>query len=221
MTKFDFSYFWASALRFHATTSIALHGITLYLCVVMAFIRWKAMRTIQNIFMKNPRIVWYIFGSITIAVTAMCVPTYLVHEVKLIKYQRQSGTFMEVLEYYTVDISDYALENRCEVFKANLWIIGIFLKVTLDLKKVNTKKFQAIPCFLLLWFTSALMFRLHKNNVKRAMLLYSKSNKGARKMKRNYDRTTFTLIVVLTVFLVSALFRIRITQNVLISRYTL
>lgn len=137
ITIFDFSYFWASALRFHATTSISLHGITLYLCVVMAFIRWKAMRTVQNIFMKNPKIVWYLFGTITVTVTAMCVPTYLVHEVKLIRYKQQNGIYMELMEYYTVDISQYALENKCEVFKANLWIIGIFLKVIWDLKMVN------------------------------------------------------------------------------------
>uniref|UniRef100_A0AC34R575 Uncharacterized protein n=1 Tax=Panagrolaimus sp. JU765 TaxID=591449 RepID=A0AC34R575_9BILA len=147
-----FSYFWASALRFHATASIGLHGITLYLCVVMAFIRWKAMRTVQSIFLKSPRIVWYVFGAITFSVSLLCIPTYLVHDVKPVQLRSQNDVFMELVNYYTVDISAYALQNKCEVFKANLWIIGVFLK--------------AIPCFLLLWFTSALMMRLHKNNQK-------------------------------------------------------
>uniref|UniRef100_A0A914YA08 G-protein coupled receptors family 1 profile domain-containing protein n=1 Tax=Panagrolaimus superbus TaxID=310955 RepID=A0A914YA08_9BILA len=145
------------------------------------------MRTAQSIFMKKPKIVWYIFFGIAAIVAVLCIPTYYVHHVKPILLRSESGKLLEIIDYYTVDISDFALQNKCKLFKTNLWIIGICLK--------------AIPCFLLLWFTLALMMRLHRNNTRRAMLLYSKSNKGARKRKQNYDRTTFTLIVVLTVFL--------------------
>jgi len=58
--------------------------------------------------------------------------------------------------------------------------------------------YKAIPCFLLLWFTLALMRRLRENNAKRAQLLKDQNKKSL-----NYDRTTFTLIVVLGVFLVN------------------
>lgn len=58
-------------------------------------------------------------------------------------------------------------------------------------------KFKAIPCFLLLWFTLALMRRLRENNTKRALLLRDQNKK-----KLKYDRTTLTLIIVLGVFLV-------------------
>lgn len=44
-------------LQIHATLSIGLHTINLYLCVTMAFIRWKAMRTSKSAVMK-PRIAW-------------------------------------------------------------------------------------------------------------------------------------------------------------------
>ena len=172
----------------------------------MAFIRWKAMRTAQSIFMKKPKIVWYTFFGIASTVCILCVPTYLVHDVKPIRLRSGSGDILEILDFYTVDISVFALQNKCKLFKANLWIIGICLKVSERHRwgdfTLRRSAFQAVPCFLLLWFTLALMMRLHQNNVKRAMLLYSKSNKGARKRKQNYDRTTFTLIVVLTVFLV-------------------
>uniref|UniRef100_A0A7E4VP26 G_PROTEIN_RECEP_F1_2 domain-containing protein n=1 Tax=Panagrellus redivivus TaxID=6233 RepID=A0A7E4VP26_PANRE len=187
----SFSYFWASALRFHATASIALHAITLYLCVLMAFIRWKAMRTTQSAFMRQPKIIWYVFATITLSVVAICVPTYMVHEVKPVRASSSKGDIVEFYDFWTVDISATALSNKCQLFKTNLWIIGVLLKVT--------------PCILLLWFTSALMNRLHKNNVRRAMLLYTKSNKGARKRKQNYDRTTFTLVVVLFVFITTEL----------------
>uniref|UniRef100_A0A914BW88 G-protein coupled receptors family 1 profile domain-containing protein n=1 Tax=Acrobeloides nanus TaxID=290746 RepID=A0A914BW88_9BILA len=177
------SYIWASLLRLHATMSIALHSITLYLCVTMAFIRLRAMRTKKTRLMK-PKNVWYIAGGIVLAVILMCVPTYMVHDVR--EKTSYSGT-----QFYTVDISELALENGCGYFKANLWVIGVCLK--------------AIPCFLLLCFTMKLMIRLQMNNAKRAMLLYNCSGKGARKCKQNYDRTTFTLIVVLSVFLLTEL----------------
>ncbi|KAI1707497.1 serpentine type 7TM GPCR chemoreceptor srw domain-containing protein [Ditylenchus destructor] len=162
-TQRGISHFWATMLRFHATSSIGLHTITLYSCVAMALIRWKAMRTTQSKLMK-PNCAIKIIAFIAVFVAFLCVPTFLVHEVT----------------------------HPQKYFKANLWIIGIALK--------------AIPCFLLLWFTLALMIRLQKNNAKRALLLFNNNNPGAlRKSRKNYDRTTFTLIVMLTVFLLTEL----------------
>uniref|UniRef100_A0A915CLT0 G-protein coupled receptors family 1 profile domain-containing protein n=1 Tax=Ditylenchus dipsaci TaxID=166011 RepID=A0A915CLT0_9BILA len=189
------SYFWATMLRFHATTSICLHTITLYSCVTMALIRWKALRTTQSRLMK-PQFAWRILGVITGAVAFMCVPTYLVHEVRQvgpISPHSTEGSEVEVIApvSYTVDISSWARSNQCLYFKGNLWIIGIVLK--------------AIPCFLLLWFTLMLMVRLQQNNAKRAMLLYSNNNSNMRKKRQNYDRTTFTLIVMLGMFLLTEL----------------
>ncbi|CAD5215561.1 unnamed protein product [Bursaphelenchus xylophilus] len=191
IVRFEFAkgltnYFWAVVLEFHATLSICLHTINLYLCVTMAFIRWKAMRTSKSAVMK-PNTAWKIFCVIALVVSVLCVPTFLVHEAHEVNLTVENTTY----SFYTVDISDWARMNRCRWFKANLWIIGIVLK--------------AIPCFLLLWFTMALMIRLHKNNAKRAMLLYTNSVKGARKRRQNYDRTTFTLIVMLTAFLLTEL----------------
>ncbi|KAF7627178.1 G_PROTEIN_RECEP_F1_2 domain-containing protein [Meloidogyne graminicola] len=142
-------HFWAKYLHLHATSSICLHTITLYMCVTMAVLRWRVM--------------------MTLLVTILCIPTYLVHEV--INF----GS-----EVFSVDISDWARSNNCRYFKLNLFIIGI-----------------AIPCFLLLWFTLALMRRLRENNTKRALLLRDQNKK-----KLKYDRTTLTLIIVLGVFLV-------------------
>jgi hypothetical protein len=117
-----------------------------------------------------------IFLVITLIVSILCIPTYLVHTV--IRVEENA---------FTVDISYWSKKNGCRWFKLNLWIIGVILK--------------SIPCFLLLWFTLALMVRLHKNNMKRAMLLQN----GSRKRRQNYDRTTLTLIVMLGVFLITEL----------------
>lgn len=87
------------------------------------------MRTAQSIFMKKPKIIWYIFFGIAGIVGILCIPTYLVHDVKPILLRSESGKLLEIIDYYTVDISDFALQNKCKLFKTNLWIIGICLKV--------------------------------------------------------------------------------------------
>ncbi|KAL7070188.1 hypothetical protein ACQ4LE_010451 [Meloidogyne hapla] len=169
------SHFWATYLHFHATSSICLHTIALYMCVTMALIRWRVMSQPFSKVVVQPIISWKIFGLTTVVVSAFCIPTYLVHDV--ISFGAN---------FFSVDISELARSNNCRYFKLNLFIIGIVLK--------------AIPCFLLLWFTLALMRRLRENNAKRALLL-----KGHNKKLLNYDRTTFTLIVVLGVFLLTEL----------------
>ncbi|KAI6238071.1 G-PROTEIN-RECEP-F1-2 domain-containing protein [Aphelenchoides fujianensis] len=164
-----FDYFWAKMLQFHATLSICLHSIALYCCVLMAFIRWKAMRTTKGAVMQ-PATAIRCFIVITVLVALFCFPTYLVHEVRGIQMPNANGNGS--FTFFTVDISKWARDQHCLIFKANLWIIGIVLK--------------AIPCFLLLWFTTALMIRLRQNNEKRSMLLY-KATKGKRR-QQNYGK---------------------------------
>ncbi|KAI6184662.1 G-PROTEIN-RECEP-F1-2 domain-containing protein [Aphelenchoides bicaudatus] len=182
------SYMWAKFLQIHATLSILLHSNTLYNSVAMAFIRWLTMRTTQSTALK-PKAAWRSFFVVTVLITILCIPTYLVHEVREIELPVVNSN--TTYKFFTVDISIWAKRNHCKWFKFNLWIIGVVLK--------------AIPCFLLLFFTMALMIRLHKNNAKRAMLLYSSNQQGTRKRRQNYDRTTLTLIVMLGVFLMTEL----------------
>ncbi|MCP9261253.1 7TM GPCR domain containing protein [Dirofilaria immitis] len=104
---------------------------------------------------------------------------------------------------YTIDISDWAIDDSCKYFKLNLWILGIALK--------------ALPCLLLCCFTILLVFRLRNNLKRRQNLLFRKyyfsdnidgkrnSNAAVRRSKRNYDRTTLTLVVMLSVFLITEL----------------
>ncbi|CAJ0585455.1 unnamed protein product, partial [Mesorhabditis spiculigera] len=177
-----FSYEWALFLRLHATGAIVLHSTTLFLCVTMAFIRWRAMRDPQSRWLR-PQLTGYLCSSVFMVIVVICIPTYIVHEV--IEY-RPSAEEHDVV-YYTVDFSQFSLKNHCRFLKMNLWLLGICLKV--------------IPCLLLSFFTIFLMILLKENNIKRTVLLYSST--GAQKRKQNYDRTTMTLIVMLAVFLLT------------------
>ena len=58
------------------------------------------------------------FLSVTTFVSLLCIPTYLVHDVV------QFGD-----NFFSVDISEWARSSKCRYFKANLFIIGIVLKV--------------------------------------------------------------------------------------------
>ncbi|PIO62875.1 hypothetical protein TELCIR_15549, partial [Teladorsagia circumcincta] len=58
---------------------------------------------------------------------------------------------------------------------------------------------KAIPCVLLFWFTIALIGRMKENKEKRKKLLKSRDDKGKR------DVTTYMLVFMVTVFLVTEL----------------
>ncbi|KAM3719859.1 G-protein coupled receptor [Dirofilaria immitis] len=189
------SYIWVVILKIHAVISIALHGITLYCCVTLAIIRWSALAQSGNSLFQ-PITSWFTTGIIAITVSAICIPTFLVHEIKVVRVDNGQLS-------YTIDISDWAIDDSCKYFKLNLWILGIALK--------------ALPCLLLCCFTILLVFRLRNNLKRRQNLLFRKyyfsdnidgkrnSNAAVRRSKRNYDRTTLTLVVMLSVFLITEL----------------
>ncbi|PIO74837.1 hypothetical protein TELCIR_03147, partial [Teladorsagia circumcincta] len=87
---------------------------------------------------------------------------------------------------YTLDFSNYS----CGFYKFNLWMLAVAMK--------------AIPCALLLWFTVALVLKLRQTDEKRNYL-YSKSFRKHIKKTTVPDRTTYMLIIMLVVFLVTEL----------------
>ncbi|KJH51990.1 hypothetical protein DICVIV_01801 [Dictyocaulus viviparus] len=87
---------------------------------------------------------------------------------------------------YTLDFTNYS----CGFYKFNLWMLAVIMK--------------AIPCALLLWFTVALVLKLRKTDEKRNYL-YSKSFRKHIKKTTVPDRTTYMLIIMLVVFLVTEL----------------
>ena len=65
--------------------------------------------------------------------------------------------------------------------------------------------FQAIPCFLLLTFTFALLKKLHENEMKRRVLLKTPLNGGEKPRRITTDRTTTMLLLMVFVFLITEL----------------
>jgi len=95
------------------------------------------------------------------------------------------------------------------LFKFNLWLTGVLLKVT-DLNlSCDIFELQAVPCMLLIWFTIALTWKLHDRREKQHRL-YNSIHRIQSSHRRNLhltipDRTSYMLIVMLVTFLMTEL----------------
>uniref|UniRef100_A0A7E4UM68 G_PROTEIN_RECEP_F1_2 domain-containing protein n=1 Tax=Panagrellus redivivus TaxID=6233 RepID=A0A7E4UM68_PANRE len=193
-----YSYSWMVFLQSHVLITIAMHSITLYLGVLLAFIRWQALGDIHSKWLL-PRSAWIAFIFCTIAVSIICIPTGLLHHI----YELTPDESIEIIDttqnitanlsalqpqptYYTLDFD----RDSCILFKVNLWMNAILLK--------------SVPCVLLLWFTIALILKLRTTDEKRNYL-YSKSFRKHIRKTTVPDRTTYILTIVLTVFLITEL----------------
>uniref|UniRef100_A0A0N5APN0 G_PROTEIN_RECEP_F1_2 domain-containing protein n=1 Tax=Syphacia muris TaxID=451379 RepID=A0A0N5APN0_9BILA len=170
-----YKYWWLVFLLTHVTLSISLHTVELYLTVIVAYIRWMALERLDTKWLRT-KLFFSVFGVIL----TLSIPTLLVH--KIVPVENHLDTSNTTVVLYTVVLDSHATEHSCRLFKATLWLTGIFFKV--------------IPCILILWFTIALMCRLNEKTKARAYLLGNRTQK---------DRTTAMLVTMLTVFLCTEL----------------
>uniref|UniRef100_A0AC35TSP2 G_PROTEIN_RECEP_F1_2 domain-containing protein n=1 Tax=Rhabditophanes sp. KR3021 TaxID=114890 RepID=A0AC35TSP2_9BILA len=173
MTKMiRFNYFldwlWALFLHIHATVSIALHALSLYLVVLMAFIRCQVMRaeTSQSKWM-SPQVALISASLITLATFTLSIPTFLTHQI--IEVPSENSLEMK----YTLSIAKTFLENNCAGIKTYLWLTGILLKV--------------IPCVLMMSFTFGLLTKFRQNERKRNTLLYNKQSTCSLRKKNSLE----------------------------------
>ncbi|WKY00536.1 hypothetical protein Q1695_014962 [Nippostrongylus brasiliensis] len=182
-----YSYPWLVFLIAHVTSSIALHTCSLYLSVTMAYIRWTALDRLDAKWINNSAIK-QIFFLTAFSVTFISIPTLMVHKIVSVNdILGTNDTQSNNLYTVTLDESDF---TGCTLFRANLWITGIF--------------FKAVPCVLLLWFTIALIWKLCEMSEKRRQLR-GDSNNNKKCTKLSIDKTTLMLIIMLVVFLCTEL----------------
>ncbi|VDD97736.1 unnamed protein product [Enterobius vermicularis] len=167
-----YSYWWTVFLQIHVLLSIALHGTSLYLVVLVAYIRLSAITNTNSPWLQQP--------AITAATVILCMPTLFAHQI----YPQNNATVscdQKLSETrYSVGFSSLVLKNNCALLKINLWLTGIILK--------------AIPCALLLCLTFPLLIKLKENRKKRRLLF------GLNENKAESDRTTFMLFLMVCVF---------------------
>uniref|UniRef100_A0A0N5B3B3 G_PROTEIN_RECEP_F1_2 domain-containing protein n=1 Tax=Strongyloides papillosus TaxID=174720 RepID=A0A0N5B3B3_STREA len=209
-----YEYMWTVFLHFHASISIALHGLSIYLVVFMAFIRCQVMKvkTGQSIWML-PHVALISASIITLTLFILSIPTYLAHEIV------ERTTSNEGVIKYTINIAKNYQANDCVAFKIYLWVTGILIK--------------AVPCFLLMFFTLGLLKQLRENQKKRNLLFSQNTmvgqnltekdgikeyqqnrkensrlisrNRGSSKRHNSPDRTNRMLLLMVTIFLITEL----------------
>ncbi|KAL3082865.1 hypothetical protein niasHS_010667 [Heterodera schachtii] len=224
------SYLWMLFLILHIFFSILLHTATLWLAVVMAFLRRMTLhRNILYSHWQRAPLARCISTGVLGSVFLLSVPSLLVHEIIEFPHNRWIPPAQCSANYpvnysesvFTVIIRQSALANGCVLFKTNLWLTGFFFKV--------------IPCLLLLTLSCSLMQKLRQAEKKQGELLENgglgtaKADRqrnsgdasgaaggngrgspaiggGTPNLKKiNSDRTTAILLAILTVFLFTEL----------------
>uniref|UniRef100_A0A915CW08 G-protein coupled receptors family 1 profile domain-containing protein n=1 Tax=Ditylenchus dipsaci TaxID=166011 RepID=A0A915CW08_9BILA len=134
---------------------------------------------------------------IALLVFICCIPTFLAHEI----YERLDNN-NTIEKLYSIGFSSVFLNDGCALLKFNLWLTGSVLK--------------AAPCFLLVVLTFALLKRLRGNEKKRrerffklvektnSVVKQTQSTASARRCAAA-DRTTYVLLLMLCVFLLTEL----------------
>ncbi|XGW17263.1 hypothetical protein V3C99_002122 [Haemonchus contortus] len=182
-----YSYPWLVFLIIHVTSSIALHTCSLYLSVTMAYIRWTALDRLDAKWINNSA-VRHIFFFTAASVAFISIPTLMVHKIVPVSEVLETND-TQYDNLYTVQLDEIDF-NGCTLFRANLWLTGIF--------------FKALPCALLLWFTIALIWKLCEMSEKRRQLRGDGST-SRKCTKLSMDKTTLMLIIMLVVFLCTEL----------------
>ncbi|KAK0394625.1 hypothetical protein QR680_000843 [Steinernema hermaphroditum] len=175
-----YTYGWSMFLKLHVVFSIGLHAISLYLVVLMAYIRYMAIKARYTKWMM-PQLACVMSAIVAICIFLLCIPTYLLHSAN--RVLAENGEAKDPPKY-VVTFSEDFIDNHCALLKMNLWLTGIFLKV--------------VPCILLLGFTFALLKKLRENSKKRSALLHISDDKRS-------DRITYMLLLMLAVFLTTEL----------------
>lgn len=218
-----YTYNWMVFILFHSLWSILLHSSSIWLAVLLAFMRLTVMRKakLSHSFLK-PGHVWRPMSYIYAPLAALCIPVIFTHSVVQIELEPcvsqplDNGT-MDLLEPggptlelgirlptapaigYTVLPSPAALTNDCLLLRAVLLINGLCFKL--------------LPCLLLVFSIWRLLRTLAAAKKRNTRVLRRRSETGAQARnvtnagtaKYFSSRTTKMLLIILLIFLITEL----------------
>lgn len=101
-TTIGYSYPWLIFLITHVTSSIALHTTSLYLSVIMAYIRWTALDRLDAKWINHGALKQILIFTALI-VSIISIPTVMVHKIVSVR---------EVLGVNDTDVSGIQKVNR-------------------------------------------------------------------------------------------------------------
>ena len=181
---FTYGYGWVIFLAFHASFSIVCHTIAIWLTIELAIFRFIYIwfPTKGGIYCNQAKAKKAVLCAIIYTIT-ICVPNYL------------SNTIVDVscLSGKPLKSTAYTLDERHEgplkvIGKVNYWIQAFLVKL--------------IPCFMLTILTLLLIVAMHRAH-KRRMALKNQGRKAESDKHGEHNRTTFMLLTVVVLFLIT------------------
>ncbi|VDD92392.1 unnamed protein product [Enterobius vermicularis] len=162
-TPANWSYGWVMFLIAHAHLSLIGHSTSLWLSVMLAFLRYMTLRNrtgslSQKIGLKHSYIA---IASVIIFVTVLNGPNFLIYKIREDKLNEscvvRDQRYIDEPAYIP-DQSDLAKQDNCLLLRLAVWISGVVFKV--------------VPCVMLTIFICLLMKILNevkKNRIRLAL----------------------------------------------------
>ncbi|XP_059168766.1 G-protein coupled receptor dmsr-1-like [Physella acuta] len=186
---------WMSFLLFHISLTAVTHTISIWLCVVLAIVRYLHIRSptrASSVRLKrNIQARYLVLGTYIISILVM-IPNYMTNELKE-KQISVNQTFNNVTfanqTFYFLEHFRLGSNDTNPLVLTNVWMYAILAKL--------------VPCFLISVFGSLLLYQMRaKLRQRKDFLKVSASNNHK---LHEHSRTTKMLITVIVLFLITEL----------------
>ncbi|CAG5127627.1 unnamed protein product [Candidula unifasciata] len=183
------SKLWMTFFVFHINLTLVTHTISIWLCVVLAIVRYHHIRSPTRVIsVRIKRITqakYMVIGTYIISILVM-IPNYLTNELKQQVWSEdpRANKTIYVLENLRLGSND-----TNPLVLTNVWMYAILAKI--------------VPCFLISVFGSLLLHQMRsKINQRKDFLKVSVSNNNK---LLEHSRTTMMLVTVIVLFLITEL----------------
>ncbi|CAL1541316.1 unnamed protein product [Lymnaea stagnalis] len=190
---------WMSFLLFHISLTTVTHTISIWLCVVLAIVRYLHIRSPTRAssvrLRRNIQARYLVLGTYIVSILVM-IPNYMTNELKEKTLSGSPGLNQTLTNETAPNQTVYFLEHirlgsndTNPLVLANVWMYAILAKL--------------VPCFLISMFGSLLLYQMRaKLKQRKDFLKVSASNNHK---LHEHSRTTKMLMTVIVLFLVTEL----------------
>ncbi|BFZ23684.1 hypothetical protein BsWGS_26723 [Bradybaena similaris] len=183
------SKLWMTFFVFHINLTTVTHTISIWLCVVLAIVRYHHIRSPTRVMSARIKRIaqskYLVLGTYIISILVM-IPNYLTNELKQQPWVTDS---QENKTIYVLENLRLGSNDTNPLVLTNVWMYAILAKI--------------VPCFLISVFGSLLLHQMRaKIKQRKDFLKVSISNSNK---LHEHSRTTMMLVTVIVLFLITEL----------------
>lgn len=192
-----YTFNWMNFLLFHSVWSVLLHSSSLWMSVLLAFMRLAVLKRLKVSYnILQPANTWKYIALICIPVSACCLPMVFTQNVAAVNLPPCQSNYTNdtiTQQAYIITHSSVALKEDCLLLRITLWTNGI--------------TFKLIPCFLLTVSIFGLYRTLNKAKLRKSRLLFKSISNTSSKPNEDHlsSKTTNMLVAILSVFVITEL----------------